>query len=392
VSKAKNRQARRSRKASKDAHRRRNLYIRSALSLVTAVVLSAVFYRLGVLHRLEPAFDQLESRLEPSKGTSDVALVVIDDEDYQKLFQSQSPLAPETLQYLINAIALGRPKVIGVDIDTSDLQFKSLEIPEWWPPLVWQRSVQDYPGSNIQTEKPQAVNILGGRDPSLNANSGLALLIDTEGNVTRRYQREIDTTSGILPSFPWAIISKFNSIKTKNLRPSTEELVIRYSGGANRFRFSASRLLELYKGGGWTGHSPIEGRIVLLGGSYGVGDRHETPLGTMTGVEVLSNVIETELSGGGHHPPNTLVIILLLSFEGFGTVFIFHRLKFSKALAWSVPGMILLSAACSLLAYGSLTQLPYFLLLLVALIVYQGFEAFRHRAILEASEVAKELD
>jgi hypothetical protein len=232
---------------------------------------------------------------------------------------------------------------------------------------------------------------LGGRDPSLNLTSGLALLVDTEDNVTRRYKRQIDTTTGFVPSFSWAVASKFDTERTKHLSPNSDELVIRYSDGGNRFRFAASRVLELSKGAGWASQSPIEGRIVLLGGSFGAVDRHETPMGTMTGVEVLANVIETELNGGGHHPPSTLVIVLLLSFEGFGTVLIFHKFRFLKALMLSIPLMVLLSAICSLLAYKTLTQLPYFLFLLMAIIIYQGFEALRHRAIIDASEITEEL-
>jgi CHASE2 domain-containing sensor protein len=391
MSKGENRQARRARRTLADRRNKRNRYIRSALSLIGAVLLSAVFYRLGVLHQVEPAFSRLEARLDERRDTSDVAVVVINDDDYQKLFQSKSPLDPGTLQVLINAIAAGQPKLIGVDIETSDPQFKTFEIPEW-PPIVWQRSVKDYPSPDIQADRPRPADILGGRDPS-NANSGLALLIDTEDNVTRRYQRLIDTTIGIVPSFPWAVISKLDGTHTKSLNPSSDQLVIRYSGGANRFRFTASRVLELSKGAGWASQSPIEGRIVLLGGSFGAVDRHETPLGTMTGVEILANTIETELSGGGHHPPSAFVLILLLAFEGLWTVLMFHTFesKLLKPLALTLPVVIIISVVCSLLIYQSLAQMPYFLFMLFTIVIYQGFEAFRHKTIIDTYEHAREL-
>jgi CHASE2 domain-containing sensor protein len=393
MSKGDNRQARRERQTLADQRNKRNRYMRSTLSLIGAILLSAVFYRLGVLHQVEPAFGQLEARLEERTDTSEVALVVINDDDYQRLFQSKSPLNPGTLEVLINAIAAGRPKLIGVDIDTSDPQFKTFEIPQSWPPIVWQRNVRDYPSSNIQTDRPKPAEVLGGRNSLLDLNSGLALLIDTEDNVTRRYKRLIETTTGLVPSFSWAIANKFDAERTKNLSPTTDELVIRYSGGGNRFRFAASQVLELSKGSGWLSQSPIQGRIVLLGGSFGATDRHDTPMGTMTGVEVLANAIETDLSGGGHRPPSALILILLLAFEGLWTVLIFHifESKLIKPLLLTLPVVIIISLVCSFLIYHSLAQLPYFLFMLFTIVVYQGFEAFRHKTIIAAYERTREL-
>lgn len=393
MSKGKTRQARRARQSLAERGKRRGRYIRSAISLVGAIFLSVVFYRLGVLHQVEPAFGGLEARLEERNGTSEVALVIIDNADYQRLFQNKSPLNAETLQVLINAIALGRPKLIGIDVDTSDPQFKSLQIEKTWPPIIWERSVRDYSTSEIESARPEPIDILGGGDPSANTNSGLTLLIDTEGNITRRYQRLINTTSGLIPSFPWAIVTKLNSAETRNLIGSNDELSIGYSSGADRFRFTSSRVLELSKGSGWTSHSPIEGRIVLLGGSYGATDQHDTPLGTMSGVEILANVIETELNGGGHRPPNRFVLILLLAFEGLWTTLMFHTFesKVIKPIALTLPVVIVLSAICSLFVYRSFAQMPYFLFMLFIVVIYQAFEAFRHKAVINTYEHAREM-
>jgi CHASE2 domain-containing sensor protein len=391
MTKGTSRQARLARQAIADRKLRRNRRIRSAISLVATVVLSGVFYRLGVLHHIEPAFTLLESRLEEKKGTSDVALVVIDDPDYKKLFQSKSPLDTNALLSVINAIATGRPRLIGVDIDTSDAQFKDIAIPTWWPPIIWHRGVKDNLTEDIQLDQLRPANILGSRDP-LNSNSGLVLLIDTEDNVTRRYQRLINTTEGLLPSFPWVVASRFNPTLTQTLTPSSDQLTIRYSKGADRFRFNASEVLKLAEGSGWANHSPIEGRIVLFGGEYGSFDRHETPLGRMTGVEVLANAVETELSGGGHHPPSNVVLILLLVVEGLVPVLIFHAFesKVIKPLVLSIAVMTIISLTVSILIYHSLMLLPYFLFMFLIILIYQGFETFRHRTIIEVYEEATE--
>jgi CHASE2 domain-containing sensor protein len=390
MTKGRNRQARRIRQTQTDQRNKRNRRIRSVIFLIVGVVFSALFYRVGILHQLERAFGPLEARLHEKNETSAVATVVIADDDYQRLFQSKSPLDPAKLSTLIDAIAAGRPKLVGVDIDTTAPEFKTLTIREWWPPIVWLRTVKNTPGANMHSDRLQPTDILGGRDPALNANAGLGVLIDTE-DITRHYQRFVDTIEGPLPSFPWAIASRFDETLSQTLKPSSEELVIGYSSGRNRFNFSASRLLEISKGAGWASQSPIEGRIVLLGGSFASTDRHETPVGTMTGVEVLANAVETELAGGGHHPPSELVLILLLTLEGLCPFFIFHKFdsQFLKPLALSLPLMLATSVVCSLLISGGFAQLPYFLFLLLAMLVYQGFEALRHRAVSDTyAEVA----
>jgi CHASE2 domain-containing sensor protein len=391
MTKGTSRQARLARQTIANQKTRRNRRIRSALSLIGAVVLSAAFYRIGVLHRIEPAFDQLEARLEETRETSDVAIVIIDDDDYQKLFQSKSPLDPNALLSLIDAIAAGRPKLIGVDIDTSDPQFKEMAIPGSWPPIIWHRSVKDNLPADIQLDRLRPTEILGGRDPT-NSNSGLVLLIDTEDGVTRRYQRLVNTSEGPLPTFPWAVASRFDPTLTKTVSPSSDQLAIKYSRGANRFRFAASRVRELSKGSGWARQSPIEGRIVLLGGGFGSFDRHETPLGKMTGVEIMANAIETEVSRGGHHPPSGVILILLLTVEGLVPVLIFHKFESEviKPLALSLAVMTLISLAFSILIYRSVVQLPYFLFMFFVILIYQGFETFRHRTIISVYEEATE--
>ena len=46
-------------------------------------------------------------------------LVVIDEDDYRSVFKSQSPLAAQGIFNIIQAILKGNPKVVGVDLDTS---------------------------------------------------------------------------------------------------------------------------------------------------------------------------------------------------------------------------------------------------------------------------------
>ncbi len=69
-----------------------------------------------------------------------VWLVAITDKDYAdpRLFKKTSPLDPEQLRKVIAAIAKLRPRVIGVDVDTSDSQNVR---PETQVPIIWGQRV-----------------------------------------------------------------------------------------------------------------------------------------------------------------------------------------------------------------------------------------------------------
>ena len=116
--------------------------------------MTLVFAHLGILHKLEPAVMDAQMRLTKAPEDSSVSIVSIDDDDYRNLFKAQSPLRPEALAALIDAIAAGDPAVIVVDIDTSDSQFKDIQLerrpdspPEKKPRYVWQREVRNLPDS-----------------------------------------------------------------------------------------------------------------------------------------------------------------------------------------------------------------------------------------------------
>ena len=113
----------------------------------------------------------------------------------------------------------------------------------------------------------------------------------------------------------------------------------------------------------------------------------------MAGVEILVNAVETELDGGGHRPPSPFVLMLLLTFEGVWTALMFHAFepKVLKPLALTVPVVIVVSVISSLAIHRSLAQLPYFLFMLFTIVIYQSFEAFRHKTIVDTYEQVSEL-
>jgi CHASE2 domain-containing sensor protein len=211
------------------------------------------------------------------------------------------------------------------------------------------------------------------------------LIDDAEDKVTRRYRRVIETQDGMLPSFPWAITEAYlqdRPVDSAQLQASSDDLLIRYSGnreGSHRLKLSATKLEELSKN--WPTASPIRGKIVLLGGSYLGQDRHDTPIGQLTGLEVMANVIETELSGGGYKAPSRAILFLLELFEAFVLILLFHILRLRWALVWSLVLIPLMAVVCSTFAYGDKHHFIQFALVLLGLLVFELYEHFRRTAI-----------
>src|ERR1700674_5366713 len=307
--------------------------------ILFALLTVFLFSRVGMLHKLQTFVIDTGMRLNNPPQESDVVIIDITDEDYNKIFQGRRPLDPITLQSLIQSLAIGKPKVIGVDIDTSSLQFRSLKIDDHWPPVVWEREPKTPPESI--NERLEPLDVLGGQDPSLNSNSGLPVLIeDSEDKVTRRYRRLVNTTLGPLPSFTWSIITKAGNEKTLTLSASPDDdFFIRYSpdpSGVHRITTTASQILDLTKNDTLARDNILRDKVVLLGGTYLGQDRHDTPLGTLNGVEILAQVVETELQGGGDRSPTKLMMFLMEVFEGILLVILFelfHQYRFVKALA-----------------------------------------------------------
>lgn len=136
----------------------RKRLLRAVPVLIGAFLLTFLLSRAGLFRQLETYTLDTQMRLQETPHDSDVAMVLINDDDYGKIFQGKSPLDPANLQKLINTIARGRPRVIGVDIDTAGPEFRALQHPPEWPPIVWARNAVF---SNIEG-RYYLFNVLGG--------------------------------------------------------------------------------------------------------------------------------------------------------------------------------------------------------------------------------------
>src|SRR5579884_2068359 len=75
--------------------------------------------RTWLVKRMETANLDALFRARQKKVSTNISVVDVTDEDYQKEFGGQSPLNPGKLREIIDAIMASDPTVLGVDFDTS---------------------------------------------------------------------------------------------------------------------------------------------------------------------------------------------------------------------------------------------------------------------------------
>lgn len=361
--------------------------IRAVPFLALAFAIVFYFNRAGLLAQFETAVLDTQMRLDAPSKESPVVIVNIDQEDFDGLFEGRTrPLNPPKLHALIIAVHKGNPCVIGVDIDTSFPEFRNFQISKEWSNIVWAREVEEIPADINQ--KPIPMEVLGGKE-NFNGNSGIPFLIDDASGVTRRYKRLIETIDRNLPSFAWAVFRESEERRCAGIDfpelplATTAPLLIKYSRGAEgvgRNKFSASHIIRLAQSPDWQNNDLIKDKIVLIGGTYLGDDKHRTPLGEMPGVDIIANVVETELRGGGIEPPRFFIVALLALFDALFLVGLFQIVKsWWKAFCYSILAIVVLSPICSLLTYHSLAQSPLFALIMFGVLLAELFDKIKDR-------------
>jgi CHASE2 domain-containing sensor protein len=341
--------------------------------IVGTILLALLYSNTSPFRRLETLALDLTMLSRKPASRSDVVIIRITDDDYQKYFGGKSPLDSSAVNKVIAIIASGRPKVIGVDLDTSAEAFQSFEISPDWPPVIWAR---DANYSNVRRKYHMSA-ALGGNAPA--ASYGLVTLQLDSDDAIRRYTRWYDTDTGPAPSLPWAMLSKFRNDESSTVAAPNfeEEFLISYAGPAGSERFfslTVSMLDELSHRKGWPEDNFLKDKMVILGGDYAVQDEHDTPVGWMSGAEILASIIETEWQGGGYRPLGTPAIILLALFDSIVLLILIQLFGLGRTLFLSVIILPTIALIFSLLFFRTVNYVGYFLLVLIAVLLQQVYE------------------
>jgi CHASE2 domain-containing sensor protein len=287
-------------------------FLHGALFVFAAAGLTYWLHDMGVFDRWENNnLDRFLFTKKPSQS-KEIVLVVIDEDDYRGEFESKSPLAAQRVVHIIEAIRKGKPEVIGVDLDTSQwiLGENAIGKPDanpmkvdrkeiaGWHNVVWARD------GWTENGQFQMAPVLG--DDPTDICFGLpALRLDDDG-VVRRFL-PVYNAAGEAPGFSTTVIRLSNAKGEASCKiagapafvgsSGEHERLINFLGSRDSFRkLTASSILALANTEEWQKNSDVDGKIVLLGGTFRAArDRFSTPVGALDGVEVLAHILETEL-------------------------------------------------------------------------------------------------
>ena len=320
-----------------------------------------------------------QARLRPISDSSDVVVVRIDDADHDTIFGGVTPLDPAKVHGVIEAIARGRPKVIGVDLESGAAAYASVPDSVLGVPVVWARDARCLSEQGDPTARcsPERLRPGGARGrPGPMRQTGLALLSPDGDGTIRRYRRSLPTAKGQQPTFATALLDAAgDSI------PEARERLIAYRPLPVQ-PLTASWVLTNQASPDYLGdRGVLQGKRVLLGGAHSATrDWHNTPLGLKPGVEVWAQVVDSERRGGGPVLPHPLWVGMLQFAGALGLVLLFHFLPLRRALWMAVVAIPLGSLLCSLIAFQSPWFWIYFVPVLVLLLVQQLYDvAKEHR-------------
>jgi CHASE2 domain-containing sensor protein len=233
---------------------------------------------------------------QTSKMVDEIVLVVIDDADYLNDFHKTSPLHAERIVDVLESISKGNPKLIGVDLDTSDWIKKDVERAAKIPNVVWARDGWEDRAGTLRMEK-----LLGEFYEQNTTCFGLpAVEVDDDG-VVRRYARSYRVSELTIPAFPSVLAGKepcpngAGAAKSET-EPGEGGIRINFRGPGLAFRrLTSSAIVTLAKTEAWKAGSDVDGRIVLLGGVFRAArDRYPTPIGMLDGVTIVAHIVQAE--------------------------------------------------------------------------------------------------
>jgi hypothetical protein len=370
-------------------------YFAKALVVVVAIsLLTLVLDRFGWLRSLETAALDRLLILKQRVPAHDIMVVEIDNEDYEQLFHETSPLDPETLTDIIDAIARNQPKMIAVDLDTSARVFKGVKQSPRWPSIVWARGAhpagEGEGGSQHWGEEVYVPEkIMGDDDAPAGLTAGLALMPEDSDSQIRHFQRIFHVVPrgghaaepSATDSFHWAVVKMYCALPSHDPRcdklfPLHAEqaegeaghLVLNLSIDPYVFDdpVRASTVLSEATTGEVSTSSPtflaLKDKIVLLGGKYESSrDYYETPLGTKYGVDLSAVAVETELSDTGIRDANHYALVALEVAAGLILALLTYLFPHGRGHLLALASIPLLALFGSLLAFSSFAMWANFI-------------------------------
>lgn len=178
--------------------------IRRILGIVAGLLVAGFLETLDTFKTVEehvPAFLTYFEKV-PKKDL-EVVMVSIESEDLAQYFEGHRVMEPSDLRTAIKKIASIGPKVIGVDLVTSDKKYSELAGDSFGGvDVVWGRAAR----RSMLDHKAYVEDVLGGSE---NVLSALVEFPVEEGGTAWRYQRAFDTDKGPMWFLPCALMGDY---------------------------------------------------------------------------------------------------------------------------------------------------------------------------------------
>lgn len=396
-------------------------------SLIVIVAITLAVFGLeygGWLRGFETTGIDMLFLTKQRKPSENVVIVEITDDDYRDLFNSTSPLDAARVLELVRDIMLAQPKALGVDVDTSSEKYQKVSVPG----VVWARDAEpvcaerageaDKPCGGAERVRPGPV--LGRTGDEAAEFSGVVLFPQDYDGLVRRYRRVFEPAAGDpaartrlpLDSLPWKVARTYcDRLKEGAGTPPTresggcrrvdrvreeidrsgrgEEMILNFAGDRYSFQhLSAQSVLTAAARPYWASNSPLREKVVLLGGHYRAArDEYVTPVGLMTGVELIANAVESDLSGGGIREVNWLVAVALDILAGLIIYYLNWRFDSPYAIYLNILAVAVTAFAFSLVAFNSFAYWLNFTAIQIGVLIHLQYDAARERA-----EMSEELE
>lgn len=365
-------------------------YFATGVTIVlVAAVLTAVLDKSWFQDRLK--WTNLDSLflLSLPKPSPDVILVEIDENDYHdnELFKGTSPLDPRVVRKLIQAIEDAGARAIGVDLLTG--QWDSTDVQGLNPQkLVW--ALDGEIGNNDKWHLEPIER--GERGGHVFAPPALDVV---DGQV-REYWREplVDDERGSVKSFMTKLLLKYDP--KGDFEPSTKPGELEYidyvAPRSHLDITAAGSVLRSATWPAWKENGRMNGKVVLLGGAFKEArDNYKTPLGEMYGVEILANILSSEMRSPRLREASNMETTIADILFGLAIVWV----SYFPPRPWNVVavplGAIVAAVAMSVVLFSVWRHYLSFMPILVGTIIHASIEHFyEYRNIVVELEELKE--
>ena len=294
-----------------------------------------------------------------AQARNDVAVVLVDDEDYRNCFQSQSPLNPDRVMALVREFGMGSA-VVGVDIFTEGVEYGKHRS-EGGLKAVWAAKANDPVAMTADFFQwlmghedhfsVTAGKVLGEpaelESPARLVTWGIPLYPRDEDLRVRRFPREVTVRDSVYQAkepvkrASWAKqIADRSGLRVPERPSGWAKWLVGHDEGGGEVMISFDRpdpvkrrVSEFFScspkafvSKGTAAELVASHKIILIGGTFGGLDEYETPVGRKPGVVISAAALQSEIDNRViHEIPRLATFIMDI---GFGWLLILLGIVF----------------------------------------------------------------